>query len=149
MSYTEDSKQLREKIRILERKLGVLQDAEYSCCNISMAQCHALVEIGRAGSISLSELAELLNLENSTMSRTVNNLVNSGLVEREIDPKDRRYVSIKLTQSGMKVFEGIEKNMDLYFQKVLESISSDKQKQVVESLQILIEAISENEQYKK
>lgn len=149
MSYTEDSKQLREKIRILERKLGVLQDAEYSCCNISMAQCHALVEIGRAGSISLSELAELLNLENSTMSRTVNNLVNSGLVEREIDPKDRRYVSIKLTQSGMKVFEGIEKNMDLYFQKVLESISSDKQKQVVKSLQILIEAISENEQYKK
>ncbi len=148
MSYTEDSKQLRENIRILERKLGVLQDTEYSCCEISMAQCHALVEIGRAESISLNELAELLNLENSTMSRTVNNLVNSGLVERELDPKDRRYVSIKLTESGIKVFEGIEKNMDLYFQKVLESIPSNKQKQVIESLQILLEAVSKNEQYK-
>jgi hypothetical protein len=39
--------------------------------------------------------------------------------------------------------------MDLYFQKVLESIPSDKQKQVIESLQILLEAISENGQYKK
>ena len=64
-----------------ERKLGVLEDGEMACCGISMAQCHALVEIGRAGSISLVELAKLLDLDNSTMSRTVNNLVNSKLAE--------------------------------------------------------------------
>jgi DNA-binding MarR family transcriptional regulator len=68
-----------------------------------MAQCHAVVEIGRAGGISLAELAGLLNLDSSTMSRTVNNLVNSGYVIRELDPKDRRYVTIELTENGRTV----------------------------------------------
>ena len=63
MNHTQNAKQLREMIRLLERKLGALDDFQVSCCDITMAQCHALVEIGRAGSISLNELAELLNLE--------------------------------------------------------------------------------------
>ena len=78
----QESNQLRELIRLLERKLCVLEDGEMACCGISMAQCHALVEIGRMGSISLIDLATMLNLDNSTMSRTVNNLVNNGMVER-------------------------------------------------------------------
>ncbi len=145
MNFTDDTKQLREMIRILERKLGILQEKEYSCCDITLGQCHALVEIGRAKSISLIELAELLNLENSTMSRTVNNLVTSGLAKREIDPQDRRYVTISLTESGSRLFEGIEVDMNSYFGKVYESIPENKKQQVLESLQILIYAIGKNE----
>ncbi len=145
MNFTDDTKQLREMIRILERKLGILQEKEYSCCDITLGQCHALVEIGRAKSISLIELAELLNLENSTMSRTVNNLVTSGLAKREIDPQDRRYVTISLTESGSRLFEGIEVDMNSYFGKVYESIPENKKQQVLESLQILIDAIGKNE----
>lgn len=145
MNYTDDPKQLREMIRILERKLGILQEVGFSCCGITFGQCHALVEIGRAKSISLNELAEILNLENSTMSRTVNNLVNSELAKRDIDPQDRRYVSISLTESGIKLFEGIEKCMNLYYRKVYNSIPDDKKQQVLESVQILLEAIDKNE----
>lgn len=145
MNFTDDPKQLREMIRILERKLGILQESEFSCCGITMAQCHALVEIGRAGSISLNELAELLNLENSTMSRTVNNLVTNELVKRDIDPQDRRYVTISLTDSGRKLFEGIEEGMNVYFRNVYDSIPENKKRQVLESIEILLEAIGKNE----
>lgn len=145
MNYIDDPKQLREMIRILERKLGILQESEFSCCGISMAQCHALVEIGRVKSISLNELAELLNLENSTMSRTVNNLVTNNLAKRDIDPQDRRYVTISLTDSGHKLYEGIEEGMNLYFKKVYDSIPENKKQQVLESVQILLEAIGKNE----
>ena len=79
---TEEYKQFREIIRTLEKKIGVLNDSELSCCGITLAQCHALVEIGRAESISLNELAGQMSLDNSTMSRTVNNLVNSGMAIR-------------------------------------------------------------------
>lgn len=142
---TDDSQQLREIIRLLERKLGIVQEGEISCCGITMAQCHALVEIGRAKSISLNELAELINLEKSTMSRTVNNLVTSELAKRDIDPQDRRYASISLTNSGLKLYEDIEGGMNLYFEKVLETIPENKKQQVLESLQILLEAITKNE----
>lgn len=145
VNYLDNAKQLREMIRILERKLGILQENEFSCCSITLGQCHALVEIGRTKSISLNELAVLLNLENSTMSRTVNNLVASNLVKRDIDPKDRRYVTISLTESGNRLFESIEDEMNVYFSKIYDFIPSNKQQQVLESLQILLEAISKND----
>jgi DNA-binding MarR family transcriptional regulator len=145
MNFTNNPKQLREMVRILERKLGILQDSEFSCCSITISQCHALVEIGRAKSISLNKLAELLNLENSTMSRTVNNLVTNELAKRDIDAQDRRYVTIALTDSGQQLFEKIEEAMNLYFKSIFEKIPEDKREQVLESMQILIEAIDLSE----
>jgi len=139
-----ESKQLRELIRTLERKLGVLEDGEMACCGISMAQCHALVEIGRAGSISLVDLAGLLNLDTSTMSRTVNNLVNSNMAERELDPSDRRYITIRLTPEGMEQFSGIESSMGTYFMQIYSAIPAESRAQVLESLQILLKAITES-----
>lgn len=139
------SVQLRESVRTLERKLRVLEDFQVTCCDITMAQCHALVEIGRSNSIALNELAQLLNLESSSMSRTVNNLVNSGLVKRDIDPMDRRYLTITLTEKGSKLFKTIEENMNSYFKKIHDSLPEDKVDQVVESLQILINAIGKSE----
>ena len=144
MNDTKNSKQLREIIRILERKLGVLGDFQTSCCGVTMAQCHALAEIGRAGNISLNELGQLLNLESSSMSRTVNNLVNNGMVKRDIDPLDRRYVTITLTESGNELFRSIEEKMNSYFEKVYLSLPIEKREQVLESLNILVGAIGKN-----
>ena len=140
-----ESQQLRELIRLLERKLGILEDGEMACCGISMAQCHALIEIGRAKRISLIDLATLLNLDNSTMSRTVNNLVNNGMVERQPDPNDRRYITIQLTQEGLEQFHGIESGMGEYFMKIYDAIPSESRAQVLESLQILLKAIADSD----
>ena len=142
-----NSKQLRELIRQLERKLGILQENQQVCCGcISMAQCHALVEIGRAGNISLNDLAEKLNLDSSTMSRTVNKLVTNNFAQRDIDPADRRYVTISLTDSGTSLFQAIESDRNAHFRKVYETIPTAKQEQVLESLQILIDALKKNQE---
>lgn len=133
-------KELRESIRILERKLGVLNDSELSCCKVTFAQCHAIVEIGRAGNISLIDLASLLNLDNSTMSRTVNNLVNGGYLKREPDPADRRYIVITLTESGKDLFKNIESSMDQKYAAVCNCIPEEKRAQVLDSLKLLSEA---------
>ena len=85
-----------KQCRILERKIGVLDDIQSSCCGVTFAQCHAIVEIGRASTLSLNDLADILGLDKSTMSRTINNLVNEGLVARELDNEDRRFVRIEL-----------------------------------------------------
>lgn len=140
MDRLEEQKQLRENIRLLERKLGVLNDSELSCCSVTMAQCHAIIEIGCAGNISLINLANLLNLDNSTMSRTVNNLVNSEYARRELDPDDRRYVMITLTDKGTELFISIESGMDEHYLTIYNCIPEDKRVQVLESLQLLNDA---------
>jgi len=144
MLNEKEYKIFRELVRTLEKKLGVLEDNQFSCCGITLAQCHALVEIGRAGSISLNELAELNNLENSTMSRTVNNLVNSGLTERNLDTRDRRYVTIVLTGKGNTLYESIEAEMDKYFKEIFSHIPKEKEEQVLESLSLVVDAINKS-----
>ena len=140
----EEYKQFREIIRTLEKKAGLLEDIEYSCCGITIAQCYALIEIGRAGSISLNELAESINLESSTVSRTVNNLVTSGLAVRDQGTQDRRYISISLTEDGNALFGRIDNGMDRYYKEIFSQIPENKKYQVIESLTLIIEAINKS-----
>ena len=138
------SSYLRELIRILVRDLGILEKSDTSCCGVTISQCHAIVEIGRSEEISLNELAKRLNLDKSTMSRTINNLVKSGLVIREMHPEDRRYVTIKLTDGGMDTFKNIEFRMKEYYKNIFQSIPDNKREQVLESLKLLTESVNKN-----
>ena len=49
----------------------MLDRGDAICCGVSLTQCHTIVEIAKAGSISLNELADILTLDKSTVSRTV------------------------------------------------------------------------------
>ncbi|MCD2347980.1 MarR family winged helix-turn-helix transcriptional regulator [Clostridium guangxiense] len=140
----EESNYLRELIRVLVRDLGILEKSDSNCHGVTMSQCHAIVEIGRAKEISLNGLAKILNLDKSTMSRTINKLVDDDLVVREAHPEDRRYIVIKLTDKGIKVFKTIEENMNNYYKKIFVSIPQDKREQVLDSLKILIDVIHGN-----
>jgi len=135
---------LRELLRILVRDLGILEKSDASCCGISIAQCHAIVEIGRRGKITLVELADLLGLDKSTMSRTINNLVEADLVLRELDMENRRYVIIQLTDNGRSVFKNTEESMNSYYQSIFSSIPEDNRNQELESLQLLTSAVEAN-----
>jgi len=139
----QESKTLRQLIRILVRNLGVLEKDDADNCGITLTQCHAIVEIGRKERISLIDLAILLGVDKSAMSRTVNNLVESELVVRDVDPLDRRYVSIALTEQGQEVFKNTEESMEIYYLSIFESIPEGKRTQVLESLQILSDIIKD------
>lgn len=135
---------LRELLRVLVRNLGMLEKSDASCCGVTITQCHAIVEIGRKGKISLVDLADLLDVDKSTMSRTVNNLVETGLALRDMDTENRRYVVIQLTESGQKVFNSIENSMENYYKDIFNSIPENKRGQVLESLFLLTEAAKKN-----
>ncbi|MCR3758597.1 MarR family transcriptional regulator [Clostridium felsineum] len=140
----EKSNQLRELIRILIRDLGVLEKSDSSCSGVTISQCHAIVEIGRNEELSLNELARILNLDKSTMSRTINKLVKEELVIREAHPEDRRYIVIRLTDKGSDLFKSIEKNMTNYYENIFTAIEESKREQILDSLKILIEALHKN-----
>lgn len=141
----QSSDHLRELIRILVRNLGILEKNDASCCSVTVGQCHAIVEIGRIGSISLTELSDLVGVDKSTMSRTINNLVEDNLVIRDIDDDNRRYVNIQLTDGGRMIFNNIERTMITYYQGVFDAIPEDKRDQVLESLQILKDAVKNHQ----
>jgi len=138
----EEAKELKKHLQSIVWMLSILDDNEKSCCGITLAQCHALVEIGEAGALSLNDLADKLNLDKSTLSRTVNNLVTLGFCEREEQPSDRRYVVIRLTEDGSKMYIRVRDGLNGYFEGIYNAIPNEKRTQVLESAKLLTSAIS-------
>ena len=130
----------REYTRLIERKLDMLNTEDCCNCVISMAQCHALVEIGRRKNISLKELADILELDKSTVSKTIEDLFKKGLITREQLETDRRTIKINLTDEGFCYFEKIENDMNRKFREMYERIPEDKQEYVLGALKIYIDS---------
>ncbi len=135
---------LRENLRQLVRLLGLLEKSEAACCSLSLTQCHAVIEIGRTNSMSLNELADTLQLDKSTLSRSVNQLVDDGVLKRNAQSEDRRYVAIELTEKGQSIYDTTEQTMYDYYSKIMTAIPSDKRSQVIESLELLNKALADS-----
>jgi len=133
-------KQFREYTRQLECHLGYMNQADCCCCGVSQTQCFLIVEIGRKPGISVKELAEILRTDKSAISRSVEELVQKGFVERNPSKEDRRYVELRLLPKGQERFEKIEHDMYVKFKEVWEWIPEEKREQVLESLRMYNEA---------
>lgn len=133
-------KQFREYTRQLERHFEKINSADCCCCSVNKTQCFLIVEIGRKPGISVKELAEILRIDKSGVSRFVEDLVQKEYVERKPSAEDRRFVTLYLLPKGQERFEKIEHDMYYKFKKVLEKIPENKREQVVESLRLYNEA---------
>src|SRR5665647_895333 len=58
--------------------------------SISRAQWGVLVRLDRSEGLKQSELAEILDLQPISLTRLLDRLAESGLIERRADPNDRR-----------------------------------------------------------
>ena len=135
---------LRELLRVLIRKLGILERSEAACCEITLSQCHTLIEIGRAGALSVNELSDRLGLDKSTVSRSADKLVLDGQLLREEAANDRRYVSLKLSSKGIESYNALEQRMTDYFSTVISSIDPTEREMVLKGLQSLTTALKSN-----
>ncbi len=133
-------KLFREYTRELERNLENMNRSDCCQCSVNTLQCFLVVEIGRRPGINVKELSEMLKMDKSGISRSVEELVQKGFVSREPSKTDRRSVVLKLTSDGKKRFNKIEKDMDDKFRAVFEKIDEDKRDQVLEALKIYNEA---------
>ena len=143
------AKLLREKTRILECHLGNINKTDCCCCGISEPECFVLVEIGRKSNVSVKDLAEILRLDKSGVSRTVEELVQKDYVERKPSTEDRRFVILNLTLKGKERFEKIENDMNLKFKEILDKIPVGKREQVIEALEFYNIACDELERNKR
>jgi len=131
----------REKLRHLERELIELLKEDNVCFGVTVSQCHILLEIGKKTETSIVDLASVLNLDTSTLSRSIDGLVSIGLVSRQQNPNDRRYVCVSLSEQGKRIFESIEKANNAYFSKIFRLIPEDKHDQIFESFLLFFEAM--------
>ena len=73
---------------------------------ITVSQFHTLRRIAD-GIGSVSDLADCMHLSRSNISRSVDELVNAGYVNREQDARDRRNINLTLTESGNNLIQSL------------------------------------------
>jgi DNA-binding MarR family transcriptional regulator len=138
---TSDIRRFRRIVRAFERETErELKDPE-GCCGISLSQCHTLMELSECGEVSLTDLAALLGLDKSTLSRVVENMRSSGLVERIENESDRRYIRLRLSKTGTEAAAGIHAMCDRYYGSILERIPREKLGVVFEGFSLVAGAL--------
>jgi|SRR5579862_2589815 len=87
------------------RMLRTYADHKASQFGITRAQWVVLVRLDRFEGLKQSELAEMLDLQPITLTRLLDRLCDSGLIERRADPNDRRAKRLYLTAEARPLLE--------------------------------------------
>ncbi|OWQ93982.1 MarR family transcriptional regulator [Roseateles aquatilis] len=94
---------------VLERAYRARANLAMAHLGISQALAWPLVMIGRQGDgLRQGELAALLAIEGPSLTRSLDQLITGGFIERNEDPDDRRAKTLHLTALGADVCEQIE-----------------------------------------
>jgi DNA-binding MarR family transcriptional regulator len=79
---------------------------------LSAPRLSALSVIVFGGPVTMTDLAQAEQVQLPTMSRLITSLEHDGLVQREVDPNDRRVVRVRATPEGKRVLdEGRERRI--------------------------------------
>jgi len=115
----------------------LLNDAEQRTLkahNLSLRQFYALQHLRRKDGLSINDLSAHLLCDKSSATRIVEQLKQAGLVTRQQHPKDRRFVSIKLTDSGCQLQRQTSETHQRFIEKHLHHLSSVEQEALTNSL---------------
>jgi DNA-binding MarR family transcriptional regulator/GNAT superfamily N-acetyltransferase len=98
---------VREASRQVVRELGFMQ-ATLAATPYPPSAVHAMLEIGDRSSLTGVQLAELLRLEKSSVSRMLGQLVKAGELRESLSKVDGRVKHLALTAKGRRTMDGIQ-----------------------------------------
>jgi MarR family transcriptional regulator, transcriptional regulator for hemolysin len=87
------------------RLLRTYADHKAAQFGITRAQWAVLVRLERSEGLNQTELADILDLQPITLTRLLDKLSDSGLIERRPDPSDRRAKRLFLTPAARPLLE--------------------------------------------
>jgi DNA-binding MarR family transcriptional regulator len=93
---------------------------------VSMGHLHAMALLEGHGRLSMSRLAELLDVSLSNATGLVDRMAERGLVERIRVPDDRRVVLVELTDLGRRLLEELDLLREDLLVRVLAGLEPDQ-----------------------
>ena len=134
--YITQIKQLQD--RIFERLL--LENG----IEISGGQGRILFILWKTDNLTIGEISEKTSLAKNTVSVVINGMVNKGIVERTINPYNRRQTIVSLTEyakSLQEKFEMVSQQMNVLF---YQGFSKEEQRQFEHYLARILETLIEH-----
>lgn len=101
---------------------------------ITLAQFRLLVVLYSQGRQKVSALADSLGVNPSTTTRAIDRLVDSGLVDRQTNPRSRREVHVTLTRAGQRLVREVTRRRRREIARIVERMPVTHQRGLVRAL---------------
>ncbi|MGA8573588.1 MAG: MarR family winged helix-turn-helix transcriptional regulator [Desulfobaccales bacterium] len=109
----------------------------YRGFDLSVPKFRVLIFLNRHEGASLSEIAEHMGLALPSMSKLIDGLVARNMVLRQMDPGDRRRVTLAPTALGRTAMQSALEATAAQLAERLASLSSSGRRTILEATQIL------------
>jgi len=96
-------------------------------------------------SITINELAVYTVIQQSTMSRTLDELEEQGLIRRIARSDDRRIRDVSITQKGREAFEKIWPILYKQFRQLFDGIQEEEYRSFVNTLHRILRNIRKHD----
>jgi DNA-binding MarR family transcriptional regulator len=117
------SRLMRKRFDMRARELG-----------LTRAQWRVLARLRRREGINQRDLAEILEIENITLTRHIDRLEDKGLVERRRDPTDRRAWNLYLNARVQPILDRMREFSEMTRAEALSGISEADSKKLIDQL---------------
>lgn len=135
--------ELRGIMQHFIRLFGLLEQTRTPCgFSMSLSQVFSLQELEKE-TLTITELADKLQLERSSVSRLVDGLVKGGFVSRELNENNRREVVLALTEKGTNSIQNLRDQSVEFYSAILGKMTESEQTQFFESFKSFTRSLSE------
>ncbi|MFF0627975.1 MarR family winged helix-turn-helix transcriptional regulator [Streptomyces sp. NPDC004296] len=107
---------------------------------LTLPQLRTLVVLHGEGPVKLAALAAGLDVNPSTAMRMVDKLEARGLVDRQLNPGNRREVILALKPHGRRLVEKVLAHRHQEIQAIVASLPADRRAELVRGLRALTDA---------
>lgn len=124
------------------RRLQLLERDEKASIGLTPPQAHALSALRRHGSMKMQELALVLGLAQSTVTRLVAPLKRADLLDTRPDRDDGRATRVFLTEDGVALSEKSESLDRQLYDRVLVRLPEARRPEVIAAVDALAAVVT-------
>lgn len=110
---------------------------ELASSGLTLGQWQVLATLSRLNKATMGEVAAFCATDRTTLTRTVDRMVNEGLIRRDRDLVDRRQVNLDLTEKGLEVFRTVQVDVTRFNDRVAGVLKPPE----IEQLQMMIRRV--------
>jgi DNA-binding MarR family transcriptional regulator len=133
--------------QLLQRTVRICQVFEREQIKVhgfTSSQCYILLEILKSGILTINEISYKMNLEISTITRIMDNLVRDQLIVRNRSLQDKRIVEAALTEKGKNEAAKLQESIQEYYKHVISCLPPGHVREVMNAVELLLTAVEQS-----
>jgi DNA-binding MarR family transcriptional regulator len=123
---------------VLARHRDAELDRALKVCQLNTTRHRAISVIARLQPCTMRELSDFSAVDRTTMTRTVDQLVATGLIDRVTSASDRRQVLLTLTEQGQQAYRQALRIVHELNRRIVQQVPEDAQRAVARTKQRMV-----------